>query len=165
VNPTGKSFPGKASTRFPHGFRRAPRSCRRRRAAADRRAAFVAELAAAAGRDPKDFLVEVSGTPRVVSPQMLGDTWNHGESAERYPVDTGRLRRVVAELAAREAGWRRTRVPDQPQDCNGARPHDSACVAHACRSSGSVMGRCAVNRAGHSARYGGRITSAVERTP
>ena len=107
MNPTGKSFPGTASTRFPHGFRRAPRSCRRRRGAADRRAAFVAELAAAAGRDPKDFLVEVSGTPRVVSPQMLGDTWNHGESAERYPVDTGRLRRVVAELAAREAGWRR----------------------------------------------------------
>ena len=35
---------------------------------------------------------------------MLGDTWNHGESPERYPVDTGRLRRV-AELAAKEAGW------------------------------------------------------------
>ena len=105
MNPTGKSFPGKASTRFPHGFRRAPRSCRRRRAAADRPAALVAELAATAGRDPKDFLVEVSGTPRVVSPQMLGDTWNHGESAERYPVDTGRLRRVVrSSLHARPAG-------------------------------------------------------------
>src|SRR6266478_2262982 len=65
---------------------------------------FVAELAAAAGRDPKDFLLEVIGPARVVSPQMLGDTWNHGESPERYPVDTGRLRRVV-ETAAREAGW------------------------------------------------------------
>jgi isoquinoline 1-oxidoreductase beta subunit len=67
---------------------------------------FVAELAAAAGRDPKDFLLEVIGPARVVSPQMLGDTWNHGESPERYPVDTGRLRRV-AELAAKEAGWSR----------------------------------------------------------
>jgi isoquinoline 1-oxidoreductase beta subunit len=68
---------------------------------------FVAELAAAAGRDPKDYLLEVIGPARVVSPQMLGDTWNHGESPERYPVDTGRLRRVV-ELAAREAGWGRS---------------------------------------------------------
>jgi isoquinoline 1-oxidoreductase beta subunit len=67
---------------------------------------FVAELAAAAGRDPKDFLLEVIGPARVVSPQMLGDTWNHGESPERYPVDTGRLR-GVAELAAKQGGWGR----------------------------------------------------------
>jgi isoquinoline 1-oxidoreductase beta subunit len=67
---------------------------------------FVAELAAAAGRDPKDFLLEVIGPARQVSPEMLGDTWNHGESPERYPVDTGRLRRVV-EVVARESGWGR----------------------------------------------------------
>jgi isoquinoline 1-oxidoreductase beta subunit len=65
---------------------------------------FVAELAAAAGRDPKDYLLEVIGPARVVTPQTLSDTWNHGESPERYPVDTGRLRRV-AELVAKEAGW------------------------------------------------------------
>jgi len=65
---------------------------------------FVAELAAAAGRDQKDFLLEVIGPARQVSPEMLGDTWNHGESPERYPVDTGRLRRVV-ETVAKEAGW------------------------------------------------------------
>jgi isoquinoline 1-oxidoreductase subunit beta len=65
---------------------------------------FVAELAAAAKRDPKDFLLEVIGPARQVSPETLGDKWNHGESPERYPVDTGRLRRVV-EVAAREAGW------------------------------------------------------------
>jgi len=64
----------------------------------------VAELAAAAGRDPKDFLLDVIGPARRVSPETLGDTWNHGESPERYPVDTGRLRRVV-ETAARESGW------------------------------------------------------------
>ena len=67
---------------------------------------FVAELAAAAGRDQKDFLLEVIGPPRVVSPEALKDSWNHGESPERYPVDTGRLRRVV-ETAAKEAGWGR----------------------------------------------------------
>jgi isoquinoline 1-oxidoreductase beta subunit len=65
---------------------------------------FVAECAAAAGKDPKDYLLEVIGPPRVVTPQMLGDTWNHGESPERYPVDTGRLRRV-AETVAKESGW------------------------------------------------------------
>ena len=71
---------------------------------------FVAELAAAAGRDPKDFLLEVIGPARIVTPQMLADTWNHGESPERYPVDTGRLRRV-AEIAreGRRAGARRCR--------------------------------------------------------
>jgi isoquinoline 1-oxidoreductase beta subunit len=70
---------------------------------------FVAELAAAAGRDQKDFLLEVIGPTRQVSPETLSDTWNHGESSERYPVDTGRLRRVV-ETVAREAGWGR-KVP------------------------------------------------------
>jgi isoquinoline 1-oxidoreductase beta subunit len=68
---------------------------------------FVAELAAAAGRDPKDYLLEIIGPPRQISPAALADTWNHGESPERYPVDTGRLRRVV-ETAAREAGWGRS---------------------------------------------------------
>jgi isoquinoline 1-oxidoreductase beta subunit len=67
---------------------------------------FVAELAASAGRDPKDFLLEIIGPARRISPEALSDTWNHGESPERYPVDTGRLRRVV-ETVAREAGWGR----------------------------------------------------------
>ena len=67
---------------------------------------FVAELAAAAGRDEKDFLLEVIGPARVVSPEALKDSWNHGESPQRYPVDTGRLRRVV-ETAAKAAGWGR----------------------------------------------------------
>src|SRR5256886_1018094 len=65
---------------------------------------FVAELAAAAGRDPKDFLLEVIGPARQVTPETLGDTWNHRESPQPYPVDTRRLRRVV-ETVARESGW------------------------------------------------------------
>ena len=67
---------------------------------------FVAELAAAAGRDPKEFLLDLIGPARQISPEALGDTWNHGESPERYPVDTGRLRRVV-ETVAFESGWGR----------------------------------------------------------
>ncbi|MFI4888920.1 MAG: molybdopterin cofactor-binding domain-containing protein [Steroidobacterales bacterium] len=68
---------------------------------------FIAELAAAAGRDPKDYLLEVIGPVREIDPQLLSDASNYGESPTRYPVDTGRLRRV-AELAAQEAGWGRT---------------------------------------------------------
>jgi isoquinoline 1-oxidoreductase beta subunit len=67
---------------------------------------FVGELAAAAGRDPKDFLLEVIGPPRQLNPHKLGDTWNHDENPDLYPLDTGRLRRVI-ETAAREAGWGR----------------------------------------------------------
>src|SRR6266850_1072161 len=46
---------------------------------------FIAEMAAAAGKDQKDYLLEVIGPARRVSPETLGDTWNHGESPERYP--------------------------------------------------------------------------------
>lgn len=70
---------------------------------------FVAELAAAAGRDPKDYLLELIGPARIVRPGMLGDTWNYDESPELYPVDTGRLRGVI-ETAANQAGWGR-RLP------------------------------------------------------
>ena len=67
---------------------------------------FVAELAAAAGRDHKEYLLELIGPARLIQPKALGDTWNHGESPALYPVDTGRLRGVI-ELAARQAGWGR----------------------------------------------------------
>jgi isoquinoline 1-oxidoreductase beta subunit len=68
---------------------------------------FVAEMAAATGRDPKDFLLELIGPARRIDTRTQSDTWNYGEDPERYPLDTGRLRRVV-ELAAREAGWGKT---------------------------------------------------------
>ncbi|PPK71775.1 isoquinoline 1-oxidoreductase beta subunit [Methylobacter tundripaludum] len=68
---------------------------------------FVAELAATAGRDPKDFLLELIGPPQRIDPSTLGDSWNYGESPEAYPLDTGRLRRVI-ETVARETGWGRT---------------------------------------------------------
>jgi len=67
---------------------------------------FIAEMAAAAGRDPKDFLLEMIGPDRLIDPASQGDGWNHGEDPKRYPYDTGRLRRVV-ERVAKEAGWGR----------------------------------------------------------
>jgi isoquinoline 1-oxidoreductase subunit beta len=65
---------------------------------------FVAELAAVAGRDHRDYLLELIGPARKIDPETMKDGWNHGESPQRYPVDTGRLRRVV-EVVTREANW------------------------------------------------------------
>jgi isoquinoline 1-oxidoreductase beta subunit len=68
---------------------------------------FVGELAAAAGRDPKDYLLELIGPPRQIDPNSLPDSWNYGEDPAIYQVDAGRLRRVV-ETAAEGAGWGKT---------------------------------------------------------
>ena len=68
---------------------------------------MVGELAAATGRDPKDMLLELIGPARIVdiakdSPGL----WNYGEPLDSYPIDAGRLRKVV-ELVAEKAGWGR----------------------------------------------------------
>lgn len=67
---------------------------------------FIAELAEAAGRDPKEYLLEVIGPERIIDPTEIGDVWNYGEDPERYPIDTGRLRRVT-ETVAEAIGWGR----------------------------------------------------------
>ncbi len=67
---------------------------------------FVAELAAAAGRDPKDYLLDLIGNQRRIDTRKQGDTWNYDESPELYPFDTGRLRKVI-ERVAQEARWGR----------------------------------------------------------
>ena len=68
---------------------------------------FVAELAHAAGRDPKDYLLDLIGPARLIDPTAIGDVWNHGEDPKRYPIDTGRLRRVV-ETVAEGIQWGRS---------------------------------------------------------
>jgi isoquinoline 1-oxidoreductase beta subunit len=68
---------------------------------------FVAEIANELGRDPKDMLLELIGPARIVDPRKSADVkdyWNYGDPFETYPIDTGRLRRVV-ELAAEKSGW------------------------------------------------------------
>jgi len=67
---------------------------------------FAAELATAAGRDHRDYLLALLGPDRRIDPTQLSDAWNYGESPQQYPLDTGRLRGVI-ELATREAGWGR----------------------------------------------------------
>lgn len=67
---------------------------------------FVAELAHQARRDPKDYLLELIGPPRKIDPATLSDSWNYNESPDVYPLDTGRMRRVIEE-AARRANWGR----------------------------------------------------------
>jgi isoquinoline 1-oxidoreductase beta subunit len=72
---------------------------------------FVAELAHETGRDPKEMLLELIGPPRIVDPRKTTvDLWNYGDPFETYPIDTGRLRRVV-ELVAEKAGWGRQLPP------------------------------------------------------
>ncbi len=69
---------------------------------------FVAELAAAAGRDPKDFLLDVIGPARVVSPQ---DARRHVEPRRIARALSGRHRPFAARrgnCAAKEAGWGRS---------------------------------------------------------
>ena len=68
---------------------------------------FVDELAIAAGKDHRSFILELIGPPRVVDlGQAKRHFWDPWDSSDAYLVDTGRLREVV-ELAAKEAGWGR----------------------------------------------------------
>ncbi|MFZ1427676.1 MAG: molybdopterin cofactor-binding domain-containing protein [Geminicoccaceae bacterium] len=70
---------------------------------------FVAEIAHATGRDPKDVLLELIGPPRQLDPNAMGlaePLWNYGDPYETFPIDTGRLAGVT-NLAAEQAGWGR----------------------------------------------------------
>jgi isoquinoline 1-oxidoreductase beta subunit len=74
---------------------------------------FVAELAKATERDPKEMLLTLIGPPRIVDPRkspQVVDFWNYGDPFETYPIDTARLRRVV-ELVAEKADWGRKLPP------------------------------------------------------
>ncbi len=59
---------------------------------------FADELAALANRDRVEYLLDLLGQPRKV------DLGQRGPMAEKFPLDIGRLRRVV-ELAAEKSGW------------------------------------------------------------
>lgn len=68
---------------------------------------FIAELAHRAGKDPKDFALDLIGPARRIDPGTMADTWNYSESPDLYPYDTGRLRGVI-EAACKGAEWGRT---------------------------------------------------------
>jgi isoquinoline 1-oxidoreductase beta subunit len=72
---------------------------------------FADELAHAAGRDSKDYLLELLGAPRHVDLTRGGaKVWNYTDPIDLFPIDTGRHRRVV-ELVAERAGWGRKLGP------------------------------------------------------
>ncbi|MFT4115196.1 molybdopterin cofactor-binding domain-containing protein [Bradyrhizobium sp.] len=66
---------------------------------------MVGEIAHATGRDQKETLLALIGTPRIVKPAVK-DLWNYGEPLDSYPIDTARLRKVV-ELVAEKGEWGR----------------------------------------------------------
>jgi len=65
---------------------------------------FIAEMAAAAGRDHRDYLLELIGPAAKINTLKQGDDWNHGEDPEVYQIDTERLRRVI-DIATIKADW------------------------------------------------------------
>ena len=101
---------------------------------------FVDELAAAAGKDPVEYLRELLGSPRTLDLKALGvavDYPNYGVDqlapavADQYPIDTGRLRGVV-DLVAANSNWDQKLPPRQDR---GVAVHRSflsyvAVVAH-----------------------------------
>jgi isoquinoline 1-oxidoreductase beta subunit len=67
----------------------------------------TAELAHELGRDQKDFLLELIGSPRKLDAKacgLPGKFWNQYEPEEEFPFDTARLTNVI-ETAAKHAGW------------------------------------------------------------
>ena len=66
---------------------------------------FADELAHAANRDPVDYQLAMLGAPRKIDIKKSAPEYpNYGGSLEDYPIDTGRLRRVI-ETVAEKSGW------------------------------------------------------------
>jgi len=71
---------------------------------------FADELAHLAGRDPFDYLLDLIGPPRILNLNGA-DYPNYGASYKTYPIDTGRLRRVL-ELVAEKSGLAKRKPGD-----------------------------------------------------
>jgi len=71
---------------------------------------FADELANSAGRDSKDYLLELIGPPRLVDLKAQGVDYPNMGPIETYPVDTARLRKVI-ELVAEKSGWGKRKLP------------------------------------------------------
>lgn len=66
---------------------------------------FVDELAAKAGRDRVEYILDLLGPDRKVPIEPVGmKYWNNDQGQDTYPVDTARLKRVV-DLVAEKSGW------------------------------------------------------------
>lgn len=72
---------------------------------------FTDELAHKAGKDPKDYLLELIGEGKILDLEAEGvDYPNMGGPIDQYPVDTARLRHVI-ELVAEKSGWGARTLP------------------------------------------------------
>ncbi|MEM8493614.1 MAG: molybdopterin cofactor-binding domain-containing protein, partial [Pseudomonadota bacterium] len=68
---------------------------------------FMAELAALAGRDQREFLLKSIGPDRVIDFEATGSKFaNYGADFAAYPFETGRLKNVLNRATA-NAGWGR----------------------------------------------------------
>ncbi|MFM2126061.1 MAG: hypothetical protein RL328_2512 [Acidobacteriota bacterium] len=65
---------------------------------------FVDELAAAAGRDPIEYTLDLIGPGRKLDLKTATPYWNYTKPLDMYPLDTARLRRVI-EVVAEQSGW------------------------------------------------------------
>lgn len=65
---------------------------------------FAHEMSVAAGKDHRDYLLDLLGPDRQIQNLSVGDGWNYGEDPDLYPIDIGRMRGVI-ERVTEEAGW------------------------------------------------------------
>jgi len=66
---------------------------------------FIDELAHTAQKDPVEYWLATLGTPRQIDlATQKAKYTNYGKPLAQYPLDTGRLRRVV-EVVAEKSGW------------------------------------------------------------
>jgi isoquinoline 1-oxidoreductase beta subunit len=66
---------------------------------------FADELAHAAGKDSREYMLALLGPDRVIPKEELAkDYANYDGDYAKYPIDTARFRRVV-EIATENAGW------------------------------------------------------------
>ena len=66
---------------------------------------FMDELAHAAGKDPIEYWLAALGDPRNLDIGKQNAKYgNYGKPLSSYPLDTGRLRKVV-EVVAEQSGW------------------------------------------------------------
>jgi isoquinoline 1-oxidoreductase beta subunit len=72
---------------------------------------FMAELAARAGRDHREFLLESIGPDRIIDFKQTGSKFdNYGADFSEYPFDTARLKHVLNRATAM-ADWGRDMPP------------------------------------------------------
>ena len=67
---------------------------------------FIAELAAATRRDPRDMLLAVLGPARTLTPETQGveKLTNYGTPLDKQPIDVARYHRVIDRVTT-AAGW------------------------------------------------------------